>query len=117
MGRLRVGVDGDVGGAELRFERLPVAGVAELVEFFAGVFDGQLRDGRGRQDFVVDCAVELRAVARSLVGWEQEELRDAQARFELLGGDWGKVGVLREFGGGFSWAGCWEGGTPEAVGG
>lgn len=59
----------------------PVVCIAEDVEGFVWVFDSEFVDAWVREGVVADCFVEECAVALGAVGWEDEELGDAQARW------------------------------------
>lgn len=67
-------VNGDICGSELGFEDFPVAGVSELIEFLTRVFDCQLGYRGVGSDFIVYGLIQLRAVARFLIGRKKEEL-------------------------------------------
>ena len=87
VGRVRVRVDGDVVLGEFGFEDVVVVVVAEGVEGFVRVFDGEFADRAVVGAGAVDGAVEFRAVTSVLVWGDDYELGDAQARGELRHGD------------------------------
>lgn len=64
------GGEGDLRECAVGEEGGVVAVVAEVVEGFAGVFDGQFDAAGGAEDVGVDCVVEVRAVGVGLVGGE-----------------------------------------------
>lgn len=82
-----IGVDGDIVLVEFALEDVVVVMVAEGVEGFVGVFDGELVDRGIANAGAVDGAVEMGAVAGVLVRRDDEELSDAKAGRELSHGD------------------------------
>ena len=97
------GGEGDLGEGVVGEEAGVVAVVAEVVEGFVGVFDGDFdAGGVGEEDFDHG-VVEVGAVAVGVVGGEDEELGDAGSVGKGVGCDrffGGKVEVVEEMGGG-----------------
>lgn len=85
--------EGDLGEGTVGGEASVVAVVAEVVESFVGVFDGDFGTVGGGEEVGCHDGVEVGAVGMGLVGGEDEELGDAGAGGEGCGGDggwWGK---------------------------
>ncbi|KAL8817437.1 MAG: hypothetical protein Q9223_003722, partial [Gallowayella weberi] len=102
----------DLGEGAVGEEVGVVAVIAEVVEGFVWVFDGEFDDGGGVEEVIVDCFVEVRAVGVGLVGREDEELGYAGAGRDVGEGEGsgGVVGVCGGYGvgsrSGFSRSGC-----------
>lgn len=77
----------DLGEGAVSREAGEVAEVAEVVEGFARVFDGDFGDLRGGEGGGDEGVVEVGAVGVGLVGREDEELGDADAGGEGGGGE------------------------------
>ena len=71
------GVEVDLGEGTVGEEAGVVAVVAEVVEGFVRVFDGDFEAGGVGEEGAYHCIVEVGAVAVRVVGGEDEELRDA----------------------------------------
>lgn len=68
---------------KLGSEDVEVHGITKRIECFVGVFDGEFVDSWICDASVLDGAVEMCAMAGSLMRWEDEELRDAETSGEL----------------------------------
>ena len=96
-GKGRGGVDGYAGEGVGGGEAGVVAVVAEVIEGFVGVFDGDFGAGWVGEKEGCHRVVEVGAVAEGLVGWEDEELGDPFAAGERGGGEerwWGEGEVV-----------------------
>ena len=71
------GVEVDLGEGTVGEEAGVVAVVAEVVEGFVRVFDGDFEAGGVGEEGAYHCVVEVGAVAVRVVGGEDEDLRDA----------------------------------------
>ena len=83
-----VGLQGDEGEGAVFEEVGVVAVVAEVVEGFVGIFDGDFGAGGGGAEGFDHCVVEVGAVSVRVVRGEDEELRYSGAGGERCGRDW-----------------------------
>ena len=80
---VRVGVEVHFVLREFRLEDEVVRCIAKGVESFVGVFDGEFDDGRVIKAIGMDSSVQMSAMARALVGGENQELGNPQPGRQL----------------------------------